>query len=205
MESPRLSLRWLPRLLALTTAATVSVAVLAAPESRDLFNGRDLTGWEPVHDVTFDATNGNLRLVKGMGWLRTDREVGDFILELELRPLVERYDSGLLFRVGLEGKPWPTNGWQVNLRRDMWGALVQGYTRILPSPVEGPDIEDDTPWSKFRLEVRGARALLDINGRRIWETDRIDRSRGYLGIQAEDRMFEFRNMRLQELDPVSPK
>lgn len=190
-------------------AFTLAVAALALPgacpatraaEWQALFNGRDLAGWKPVHDVAFDVHEGHLRLVRGMGWLRTEKEYGDFILEVELRPLVERYDSGLFFRVGLDGKPWPTEGWQVNLRRDLWGALVKGYKKILGSPVEGPDVEESGPWSTFRLEVRGNRATLDIDGQRAWETDQIDRARGYIGIQAEERAFAFRAFRLQSLD-----
>ena len=187
------------------TAAVVSalvslLGVARAADWQPLFNGKDLTGWTGVHEVKFEARDGALRLVRGTGWLRTDKEYGDFILEVELRPLVERYDSGLFFRVGLDGKPWPTDGWQVNLRRDMWGALVKGYTRIIASTVEGPDVEETGPWSKFRLEVRGTKATLDIDGKRVWETDKIDRARGYLGIQAEERAFDFRNFRVQALD-----
>jgi len=190
-----------------TLACALATAILPllasrAAEWKPLFNGKDLAGWAPVHDVKFEASDGALQLVRGMGWLRTEKEYGDFILELELRPRVERYDSGLLFRVGLEGKPWPTDGWQVNLRRDMWGALVRGYQRILSSTVEGPDIEEEnTPWTRIRLEVRGTKASLQLDGKQIWETDKIDRARGYLGIQAEERAFEFRNLRVQELTP----
>ena len=55
-----------------------------------LFNGKDLSGWVPVHDVTFVVTNSNLRLVTGMGWLRTEKQYTDFVLEAEWRALVPR-------------------------------------------------------------------------------------------------------------------
>lgn len=130
-----------------------------AQDWQSLFNGKNLAGWVPMHDVKFEAVDGVLRLVKGTGWLRTEREYADFILEAEIRPNVERYDSGLFFRAGLEGKPWPTEGWQVNCRRDLWGALMKGFSRLIASPVEGPDVDGET-WSRFRLEARGARAML---------------------------------------------
>lgn len=188
------------RLRTTLLALPLALSALAASTPSLLFNGKDLSGWHPMHQARFEARNQTLVLAGGTGWLRSDREVGDFILDVELRPTTERYDSGLLFRAGLEGKPWPSEGWQINLRRDMWGALVKGHTRVAPSPVEGPDIEDDTPWSHFHLEVRGSKASLDLNGKRLWETDTIDRPRGFLGIQAEERAFEFRNLRLQTLD-----
>jgi hypothetical protein len=169
-----------------------------AAKWESLFNGKDLTGWTRVHDVTFEVKDGNLRLVKGMGWLRTDKEYGDFILEFEWRALDEKYDSGFFLRCGLDGKPWPTDGWQVNLRYDMLGGLVKGYSAKVPS--ETPKLPLNQ-WVKFRIEVRGKKATLDVNGERAWETDLIDRERGYLGIQAEDKAFDFRNLRIQELKP----
>lgn len=184
--------------LVLAGLLALPAAVAAEPES--LFNGKDLAGWKAEHGVTFEAAEGALRLVKGTGWLRTVKEYGDFILELELRPRVERYDSGLFFRVGLEGKPWPTDGWQINLRRDKWGNLVRGFKDVIRSELEGPDVEDDAPWSKFRLEARGTKATLDVDGKRVWTFEALDRARGYIGIQAEERSFEFRNLRLQPLD-----
>ena len=161
-----------------------------------LFNGQDLTGWVPEHDVTFVVTNGNLRLVTGMGWLRSEKEYGDFILECEWRALVEHYDSGLFFRCQKAGKPWPTDGWQVNLRDDSLGSLVRGYKAVVPSPMPPVPVKQ---WVKFRLEVRGPTCKLSADGKPVWEFDRLDRDRGFIGIQAENRAFDFRNLRVQEL------
>jgi hypothetical protein len=184
-----------------TTALFVGLTLMLASSTRGadwqpLFNGRDLTGWVPVHEVSFEVKEGYLRLVKGMGWLRTEKEYGDFILELECRALEERYDSGIFFRVGLEGKPWPKDGWQVNLRHDAMGGLVRGYTGIEPAPTARIPVNR---WIRIRLEVRGARAVLTIDDEEGWVYEKLDRDRGYLGIQAEDRAFDFRNLRIQEL------
>jgi len=161
-----------------------------------LFNGKDLTGWVPVHDVTFVVTNGNLRLVTGMGWLRTEKQYADFVLEAEWRALEPNYDSGLFFRVGLDGKPWPTDGWQVNLARSALGGLVKGYKTIVPAETPPMPLNQ---WVKFRMEVRGRTITLDVDGERAWEFKELDVDRGYIGIQAENKAFDFRNIRIQEL------
>jgi len=193
-------------LLALLTGLCLGPAGQAAdtPAGKweSLFNGKDLTGWVPVHDVTFEVKEGNLRLVKGMGWLRTEKEYSDFIVEFEWRALDEKYDSGFFLRAGLDGKPWPTDGWQVNLRYDALGGLVKGYSPKVPSETPRMPLNQ---WVKFRIEVRGRKATLDVDGERAWETDLIDRDRGYLGIQAEDKAFVFRNLRIQELKTAAPK
>ena len=170
-----------------------------------LFNGKDLSGWVPVHDVTFVVTNGNLRLVNGMGWLRTEKQYADFVLEAEWRALVPEYDSGFFIRAGLDGKPWPKDGWQVNLARSALGGLVKGYKTVVPA--ETPPMPLNK-WVKFRLEVRGRKITLDVDGERAWEFKELDAERGYIGIQAEDKAFDFRNIRIQELpvnEQSSPK
>jgi hypothetical protein len=179
---------------------------LALPQSSDaadsggkwvsLFNGKDLSGWQGVHDVTFEVKDGNLRLVKGMGWLRTEKEYGDFILELEWRALEDQYDSGLFVRCPLEGKPWPKDGWQLNLRYNMIGGLVKGFKTVVPAETERQPVNQ---WVKMRIEVRGGKCALTVNDEKAWEYDKLDRERGFIGIQAENKAFDFRNIRIQEL------
>jgi hypothetical protein len=161
-----------------------------------LFSGKDLTGWVPVHEVTFVATNGNLRLVNGMGWLRTEKQYQDFVLELEWRALVPQYDSGIFIRAGLDGKPWPKDGWQVNLQGAALGGLVRGFKTVVPAETPPMPLNQ---WVKFRLEVRGKKVSLEVNGEQAWSFDQLDTDRGYVGIQAENKAFDFRNIRIQEL------
>lgn len=181
----------------LTLGAATLQAATPTPGT-SLFNGRDLTGWTSVHDTTFEVKDGNLRLVKGMGWLRTDKEYGDFILEFEWRALEEKYDSGIFLRAGLEGKPWPKDGWQVNLRYDALGGLVKGFRPVVPAETPRKPLNQ---WVKFKIEARGKKITLDVDGERAWESETLDATRGYIGIQAEDRAFDFRNLRIQELAP----
>jgi hypothetical protein len=161
-----------------------------------LFNGKDLTGWVPVHGVVAEVNEGNLRIVKGMGWLRSEKEYTDFVLEADWKALVKEYDSGLFLRCIKDGKPWPTDGWQVNLRYNSLGSLVRGYTVVVPSETPKLPVNE---WVKFRLEVRGKKCTLFVNGEKAWEFEKLDRDRGYIGIQIEDKAFDFRNIRIQEL------
>ena len=166
-----------------------------------LFNGKDLGGWVPVHQVEFTVTNGNLRLVNGMGWLRTERQYTNFIFEAEWRALVPDYDSGFFIRVGLDGKPWPKDGWQVNLARTALGGLVKGTKPVVPAETPPKPVNK---WVKFRMEARGTRLTLDVDGERAWEFNELGPESGYLGLQAENKAFDFRNLRIQEL-PATPK
>jgi len=194
------SFSWRTLLLVLSATACADLAI-AAPSAggawESLFNGKDLSGWTSVNETDFVVTNGNLRLVKGMGWLRTEKQYRNFILEAEWRALVPEYDSGFFVRAGLEGKPWPKDGWQVNLAGAALGALVKGYKTVVPAETPRKPINQ---WVRFRLEVRGKKITLDVDGERAWEFNQLDAESGYLGIQAEDKAFEFRNLRVQELE-----
>ena len=165
-----------------------------------LFNGRDLTGWTTVHDATFAVTNGCLRLVTGMGWLRTEKEYTNFVFEAEWRALEPQYDSGFFVRACLEGKPWPKDGWQINLASSALGALVRGYTTVVPAETPKMPLNQ---WVKFRIEVRGKKVTLDVDGERAWEYAAVDATGGYVGIQAENKSFDFRNLRIRELPASS--
>jgi len=206
MKTIRLTL--FPAVLLACLALTQLCVAADAPKEggwESLFNGKDLTGWVPVHDVTFVVTNGNLRLVTGMGWLRSEKQYGDFVLEAEWRALESNYDSGLFFRVGLDGKPWPKDGWQVNLARSALCGLVKGYKTIVPAETPPMPLNQ---WVKCRIEVRGRKVTLDVDGERAWEFKELDVDRGYVGIQAENKAFDFRNIRIQELprsDEPAPK
>ena len=98
-------------------------------------------------------------------------------------------DSGIFLRAGLEGKPWPTDGWQLNLRYNQIGGLVKGFKTIVPAETPKAPVNK---WVKFRVEVRGTKVKLIVDGEDAWDTDKLDADRGYLGIQAENKAFEFR-------------
>jgi hypothetical protein len=182
-------------------AAAVAADDLKTGTWESLFNGKDLNGWVAVNDVTFVVTNGNLRLVNGMGWLRTEKQYQNFIVEVEWRALEPGYNSGFFIRAGLEGKPWPKDGWQVELNRAALGALVKGSKTVVPA--ETPPMPVDK-WVKFRIEVRDRKITLEVDGERAWEFNELDASRGYLGLQAEGKSFEFCNLRVQELAVGGP-
>ena len=193
------------RLHVLPAIIVASLAIFSSASGADdqkggtwesLFNGKDLTGWAPVDGATFVVTNGNLRLVKGNGWLRTEKQFSDFILEAEWCALEPGYDSGFLIRTGLEGKPWPKDAWQVNLKASSLGGLVKGTKTVVPAETPRMPVGK---WVKFRLEVRGRKVTLDVDGERAWEFSELDATRGYIGIQAEDKAFDFRGIRLQDL------
>jgi hypothetical protein len=165
---------------------------------QSLFNGTNLAGWAPVNGGVYSVTNGVIHLEKGKGWLRTDRQYTNFVLEAEWRGLVTNYNSGFFVRAPLEGNPWATNIWQVNTKQTAIGQLLEGSKEAQPSVTPAVPVGQ---WVKYRIEVRGQEMILDVDGQRAWTFDKFDPDpdHGYLGLQAEGRATEFRNLQIQEL------
>ena len=161
-----------------------------------LFNGKDLSGWVVMNGAAFTVTNGVIHLDKSTGWLRTEKEYGDFVLVAEWRALETSYNSGFYIRAGLAGAPYPTNAFQVNLKETALGQLLRGKSEVAPSTNPRFSVRE---WVEFRMEVRGKKLTLDINGERAWEFSGLDTDRGYIGIQAESKLMDFRNVRVREL------
>jgi hypothetical protein len=183
----------------LSAVLLLSVPFCRADEKwTTLFNGKDLTGWHHEGEATavFAATNGVIHVQGGKGWLRTEKEYGDFILEAEWRGLETNFNSGIFIRAPRDGNPWATNVWQVNLKQSAVGELLEGSRKAVLSTTMRPVGE----WVRFRIEARGTRLALFVDGERAWEFKEFEAERGYIGIQAEGKAVDVRNLRVQAIE-----
>lgn len=178
--------------------ALISINMVAAelPEAKSLFNGENLGGWTQMSGGKFYVTNGVIRAEGGKGWLRTDRAFTNFIFEVEWRGLETNYNSGIFVRAPLEGNPWATNVWQINLKQSAIGELLEGSQKI--RPVNAPKLPAGE-WIKFHIEARGNELSLDVNGQRAWKHLQFTPTSGPIGLQAEGKTFEFRSLQITEL------
>lgn len=184
-------------------------SAFAAP--KELFNGRDLTGWVAMHGgewtiedgaiVGRNGTNWSTNPEKSGSWLRTEKEYTDFVLELEYA-INARGNAGVFIRSGLEKNPAFT-GHEMQIvddhgrepRKSSTGALydVVAATKNMSKPAN--------EWNKVRITCKGKRIQINLNGEDIinYETERL--TRGYLGLQNHDAhaVIKFRNIRLTEM------
>ena len=189
--------------------------VLAAPSSqgasKELFNGRDLSGWVIMHGgewaveegvlVGRNGTNWSTNPEVSGSWLRTQKEYGDFVLELEYT-ISTRGNSGVHFRSALEKNPTFT-GYEMQInddagrepRKNGSGAI---YNLVAPAKNMAKPAGE---WNKVRITCQGNRIQVNVNGEDIvdYESDRS--RRGYIGLQNHDArcVVKFRNLRLTEL------
>ncbi|MBP90217.1 MAG: hypothetical protein CMJ64_26500 [Planctomycetaceae bacterium] len=188
----------------LTVSCCLLPGLLLAEESgyrKSVFNGENLHGWH-VTGCQTQVEDGNLVIVDGDGFVRTDHKYGDFVLELSWRPRRdEKWDSGIYIRCDLPSgdRPWPKQ-YQINLLQGDEGNLIgfpQGRSKGLVKAGE---------WNRMKLTARGESAAMEINGQAAWSVTGLEQSQGYIGIQCEvpgGGEFEFKDIYVTELDQES--
>lgn len=185
--------------LAAIAAAIFAPLASAADYAAPLFNGKDTSGWQ-ITTCTVEVQDGNLLLKEGNGFVRTDLQYGDFILELDYKALnTEFYDSGIYIRAPFPGKSaqraWPDK-YQINLKKGDEANLLGlkgGTSTGLIKPNE---------WNHLKITVQGDTVAMEINGKPAWKASGLDVDRGYIGLQSEvagGGQFLFKDIQLTEL------
>jgi hypothetical protein len=162
-----------------------------------LFDGKTLDGWK-VEKCNVEVQDGCIFLKGGNGWMHSDKDYGDFILELDWKALKkEHYDSGVFIRAELPDAkaPWPEQN-QINLRQDLLGNIQDHKGAVARTDLVKPG-----DWNHFRVIVVGKTAELLINGKKAWKFSGFKPSRGLIGLQCEvpgGGQFLIRNIRISE-------
>ncbi len=185
---------------------------------RDLFNGKDLTGWEEVGDKkTWGVENGILFTsgVEGGGWLSTKDTFSDFDLELEFR-VPAGGNSGIFIRAPREGNP-AFEGSEIQVLDDFdaqyatlkpWQYCSSVYSTIAPS--RKVTLPAGT-WEKMHVRIEGQKIQVWLNGfqtidgdlsqhaDKLKEHPGLSRTDGYIGLQNHGSRLDYRNIRIREL------
>lgn len=177
----------------------------AGEEFEPIFNGEDLGGWKvPENNIWWLVDDGVLQVRSGPkqkgSILWTEKEYGNFVVELEFRFGEGIIDSGVHLRnqdqiqIGISG----------SLKRDMTASPYipgKGY------PVEAEGVAEllkAKDWNRLRIEVRGMEYITHLNGKKVMTyVSDTGQARGPIGLQLHgkrDMAIDFRNIHVQELD-----
>ncbi len=172
---------------------------------RQLFNGKDLTGWEMVGPGRFVVENGALKTEGGMGllWYKGER-FGNATVRVVFKPMGERANSGVFIRLP-EPPPDPWfavhNGYEVQIDAagDEWHSTGAIYS--LSKAQQGFQ-KPSGQWNTMDIVLKGQQTTVFLNGHKINDFDGAqpvpERKRwfesvrgprpdaGYIGIQNHD-------------------
>ena len=146
-------------------------------EAIELFNGRDLTGWEdhknPHLWTVEDGMIVGVSEAGKMSNLSTQAQYGDFELRLEYNADA-KVNSGVFLRVsdlddevhtGLEIQILDTYGKELPLDRGDSGAL---YDMIAPS---ANALKPAGEWNQMRMRCDGPQVAVELNGVQVVDAD----------------------------------
>jgi hypothetical protein len=188
----------------------IAVLLVVAPlvQAPPLEGG--LAGWsaQGAQPDAFVMRSGVLHVQGSQGWLRSDREYGDFTFRAEFRFLTDDADSGIYVRaVGATPfmRGWPNQSYQVQIRNPrgqspfppVGGLFRHGMPdgELSFNPADASRLSrPNGEWQVIEVDAIGDRLAVRLNGSEISRAGNIANPRGYVGIQAEAGTIEFRDV-----------
>lgn len=206
------------RAILLIFCCALAVSALGQEKWTKLFNGKDLTGWKQLngkakYSVKDGEIIGTTVFNEPNSFLVTEKDYGDFILELEFR-LDVAMNSGIQFRS--ESKPsykeGRVHGYQMEIdpsERAWTGGIYDEARRDWLYPLEyntdGKKAYKANDWNACRIECIGPVMRVWVNG--IPTANLVDdmTAKGFIALQVhaigkEDesgRTIRWRNIRIQ--------
>ena len=201
------------------------------PEFRDLFNGKDLSGWINVNtdDDTWSVRDG-LLVCSGrpIGVMRSEKQYENFVLHVEWRHMEPGGNSGVF--IWSNARPRESNrlpdGVEVQMLELDWVKLhtrdgktppiayvhgelfgVGGVTTLPDNPrgTRSKSIENRAlgrgNWNTYEVVAVDGVVKLSVNGKFVNGLSRSTQKKGYLCLESEGAEIHFRNIKIMELPP----
>ena len=219
--------------LLLAAAAVSQNAGFEVPQFRELFNGRDLTGWVNVNtDPDTWTVKDGILICKGrpIGVMRTEKQYENFILHVEWMHMEPGGNSGVFAwstAVPNERSRLP-DGIEIQMLELEWPNLHKrngvtppvAYVHGELFGVNGVKVVPDNPrgersmsvenrckgrgqWNYYDVVAVDGSIKLSVNGKFVNGISRATQKKGYLCLESEGAEIHFRNIRLMELPPGS--
>jgi hypothetical protein len=179
----------------LSTALLLVAARAQTPAWKQLFNGKDLTGWKHVGPGDMTVEDGLIRTHGGMGLLYwTAGKFGNYRIHVVYKMRDFNDNSGVFIRIPIESRePWmPVNyGYEVQIdnhpetsNEDEYHitAALYSLTKPLAKPGKpGPE------WNTMDITLDGSRTIVVLNDIKV-----TDYTEGQL---VPERKFDFEPQR----------
>jgi hypothetical protein len=197
----------------------IAILTIGCGNKNTLFTGRDLTGWGAFPaDATgiWSVKNGIIRCEgKPTGYLRSEREYGNYHLHIEWRWPQTAANSGVLLHTQGLDKVWP-NSIEAQLFTGNAGDIIligpnlsvtkfditfrsedQSSKRI-PKQLN-PSENDAGEWNSYDIFCKKNTLRLFVNGFLQNEVTNVSRTSGAICLQSEGGPIEFKNIYLEPL------
>jgi len=193
-----------------------------------LFNGKDLSGWRPINvaEDTFSVRDGMVVTTgKPTGFMATERQYENFIVELDWRHMKEGGNSGIF--IWGEGLPAPgvpyAKGIEVQILDlgyeskkgawewftshgdifPIWGATMTAVAPTAKSGVRSfpseKRVKPSPEWNHYRVTCNAGEIKLEVNGKQVTVGRDCVPRKGFICLESEGSEAHFKNIRIKEL------
>lgn len=176
---------------------------------KDIFNGRDLTGWKIHGTEKWYVKNGELICENGpdkeYGYLSTTKMYKNFILTLKFKQEVNG-NSGVFIRSSIEGTK--ISGWQVEVapQGHHTGGIYESYGRgwLIKPQAEDESVLKPGQWNDMRIEVRGNNITTWLNNKQMVHLSdaKVGAANGFIALQihsGDDIFIRWKDIKIKEL------
>ncbi len=184
---------------------------------KDLFNGKDLTGWQGGLD-NYEVADGAVRCKKGKGdVLYTTDEYADFQVQMEIKFPKGNGNNGLAIRYpGGKGDAAYIGMTELQVLNDDYAKIdprqAHGSAYGMAAAARGYQ-RAQGEWNYQVVTVKGSTIKVELNGTQILDTDLSkiteymaksphpgkDNTKGYFGFCGHGDPVEFRNVKIKEI------
>jgi len=178
-----------------------------ADNAKDLFNGKDLSGWDgdpKLWRVEKGEIVGQTKGLKHNEFLRSQMIAEDFRLTLKVKLVPDQENSGVQFRSETLANG-EIKGPQADIGAGWWGKLYEENGRGLLWKTPGDPFVKKNEWNTYTIEAKGPLIRTWINGQLCVDLNDADISRrGLFAFQLHSggaMEVRFKDIRLE----VNPK
>ena len=215
----------------LAAASQPALAQKADGDWEMLFNGKDLAGWKHLNG------NHKIEVKDGMivgttvpgepnGFLCTEREFGDFILELEVSIDTTMNNSGIQFRSlsNIDYLNYRLHGYQMEVdpKPQRWSGSIydearRGWLYTTELNLPSKTAFKNNAWNHYRIECFGTSNRTWVNGVPVSHLIDDETVKGMIGLQLHsnnpndpippgDHQIRFKNIRIKtkNIQPSPP-
>ena len=190
-------------------AISLILSLSSCQSGKELFNGKNLDGWETYGTEKWYVEDGLLISESGpdkqYGYLATEKNYKDFEINLEFKQEADG-NSGVFIRSEIEGTK--IAGWQIEVAPPKLhtGGIYESYGRgwlIKPSPEKEAALKYGE-WNNLKIRVNGNRVISWLNGVEMvdFSDEKIGEANGKIALQIHDGggiKVYWRNIRLKML------
>ena len=196
-------------LAAVWFAACSGAQKASGGQAADLFNGKDLSGWEVYGTERWYVENGELVCESGpdkqYGYLATTQQYRDFDLTLEFKQEANG-NSGVFFRSSITGTK--ITGWQAEVAPlgQHSGGIYESYGRgwLIQPGAEQEKALKVGEWNTMRIRAAGDDVTTWLNGIQMitLKDAKIGAATGQIALQIHDGggiKVRWRKLRMKRL------